>query len=149
MDIFRDICQHNIPFRLCGLMFLFIPVGMLVALVLYQRHTSLSARLPFPRIITKGVAPTDPENGLMLVLTAWYVIYFHSRLTLESLSCQRCHAHIVILVWVVRSIELLTPSNASPSPHRSSGPETHWIIPAFAGIVFGYSMTVIFMCFLA
>jgi len=31
----------------------------------------------------------------------------------------------------------------------SSGPETHWIVPALAGILFGYSMTAIFMCFLA
>ncbi|THH19253.1 hypothetical protein EW146_g1874 [Bondarzewia mesenterica] len=35
------------------------------------------------------------------------------------------------------------------SGFRTSGPETHWIAPALAGIAFGYSMMAIFMCFLA
>jgi hypothetical protein len=38
------------PFRLCGLMFFFIPVGMLVALALYQRLVNLLARLPPKRL---------------------------------------------------------------------------------------------------
>jgi len=73
LGIFRDICQHNIPFRLCGLIFLFIPVGMFVALILYQRLTNLSTRLPLPLhgFVTKDVALADPENELVLVLSAW------------------------------------------------------------------------------
>jgi len=114
---FHGICQHNIPFRLCGLMFLFIPVGMSVALVLYQYLTNLSIRLPLPlpKIVTKDLALTDPENGLVLVLSAWYAIYFRPWLPLKSHSCQYCHAHIVILVRVVRNITLITPFNALSS----------------------------------
>lgn len=78
LGVFGDICQHNIPFRLCGLMFLFIPAGMPLALVLCVRCTNLSSRLLLPGIVPKGWAPTDPENGLVLVLPAWYVIYFCS-----------------------------------------------------------------------
>jgi len=108
--------QHNIPFRLCGLMFLFIPVGMLVALILYQWLTNRSTRLPLPifGFVTKDVAPTDPENELVLVLSA-------------------CVAMPISLFWF----------------GWSSGPETHWVVPALAGIVFGYSMAAIFICFLA
>jgi hypothetical protein len=119
LGIFHDTCQHNIPFRLCGLMFLFIPVGMLVALILYQCLTNLSTRLPLPLpgIVTKDIALTDPENELVLVLSAWYAIYFRSWHPLESDYCQCCHAHIVILVRVVRNIVFITPSNAlSSSP---------------------------------
>lgn len=61
-------------------MFFFIPVGMVVALMLYQRLTILSAHLPLPLpgIVTKYVALIDPENELVLVLSAWYAIYFNS-----------------------------------------------------------------------
>ncbi len=88
LGVFRDICQHDIPFRLCGLMFLFIPVGMLVALILYQCFTNMTTRLPLPLlgIVTKHVALTDPENELVLVLSAWYAIHFRSWLPLESNS---------------------------------------------------------------
>lgn len=110
------VTQHNIPFRLCGLMFFFIFVGMLVALILYQRLTNLSTRLPLPLPgnLTKHVALTDPENDLVLDLSA-------------------CVVMPISLFWF----------------GWSSGPETHWIVPALAGIVFSYSMTAIFMCFLA
>jgi len=117
LGIFRDICQHNIPFRLCGLMFLFIPVGMVVALILYQCLINPSTRLPLPvpGIVTKDVALTDPENELVLVLSAWYAIYFRPWLPIEYHSCQCCHAHIVILVRVVRNMAFITPSNALSS----------------------------------
>ena len=123
-------------------MFLFIPVGMLVALILYQCLTNMSTRLrlPLPGIVTKDVAFTEPENELVLVLSAWYAIYFRSWLPLESYSCQCCHAHIVILVRVVRNI--VSVHNPFQRfiffPTRSSGPETHWVVPALAGILFGY-----------
>jgi hypothetical protein len=73
LGVFRNIYQHNIPFRLCGLMFLFIPVGMIVALILYQCLTNRSTRLSLPLLgfVMKDVAPTDPENELVLVLFAW------------------------------------------------------------------------------
>jgi hypothetical protein len=78
-------------------MFLFIPVGMLVVLVVYQYLTNLSTRLtlPLPGIVTKDV---------VLVLSARYTAYFRSWLPSESHSCQYCHVHIVILVRVVRNI---------------------------------------------
>jgi hypothetical protein len=115
MGVFRDLCRHNIPFRFCGLMFLFIPVGMLVALILYQCLTNMSTRLPlpFPGIVTRDVALTVPKNELVLVLSTWYyAVYFRSWL---PHSCQYCHADIVILVRVIRNIVFITPSNALSS----------------------------------
>jgi hypothetical protein len=102
LGAFRDICQHNIPFRFCGLVFLFVTVGMILALVLCQRLVNLCARLPLPGIVPKDRALTDPENYLVLASFAWYAIYFRSWLSLGSHPCQYCHAHIVILVRLVR-----------------------------------------------
>jgi hypothetical protein len=112
---FGNIWQHNIPFRFCGLMFLFIPLGMPLALILCQRCTDLSSRLPLPGIVPKGQALTSAENGLVLVLPAWYATH----------SCQRCHDCIVILVLVVRNIEFITPFDAS-YPRWVERARTHW-----------------------
>jgi hypothetical protein len=57
-------------------MFLFIPAGMLVSLVLYQRLVNLSTRVRLPGIIPKRLALTDPENNIVVGLSAWYAIYF-------------------------------------------------------------------------
>lgn len=57
-------------------MFLFIPAGMLVSLVLYQRLMDLSTRVRLPGIIPKRLALTDPENNIVVGLSAWYAIYF-------------------------------------------------------------------------
>ena len=85
-------------FRLSGLMFFFIPVGMLVASH-YQRLVNLSVRLSFPRVIMKRLLLTDPENDLVVGLSTWYAIY----------SYPRCfHDHIVGLFRMVRRIELVT-----------------------------------------
>ncbi|KAI0293552.1 MFS general substrate transporter [Russula brevipes] len=108
------IVQHKIPFHLCGVMFLFIPIGMLIVLALFQPLAKLFARLPLPGIVPKDMPLAEPESRLMFALSA-------------------CAAMPISLFWF----------------GWSSGPETHWIVPALAGILFGYSMTAIFMCFLA
>jgi hypothetical protein len=56
-------------------MFLFIPLGMFIALLLYQHLTRLFARLPLPGIVPKGMALDDSESNLKLVLSGWYVAY--------------------------------------------------------------------------
>jgi hypothetical protein len=62
-------------------MFLFIPLGMFIALLLYQRCVELFARLPFPGIVPKGMVLDLPESHLKLVLSGWYVVYFLSWLS--------------------------------------------------------------------
>jgi hypothetical protein len=60
-------------------MFLFIPLGMFIALILYQRLTELFARLPLPGVVPKDMVLEDFESHLKLVLSGWYVeIHFHS-----------------------------------------------------------------------
>lgn len=97
-------------FRLSGLMFFFIPMGMLVALALYQRIVNLSVRLPLPGVIPKRLLLTDPENDLVVGLSAWYAIY----------SYPQCfHDHIVVLFRMVRRLELVTISTIStPAWHQ-------------------------------
>jgi hypothetical protein len=120
MGVFRDVCQHNIPFRLCGLMFLCFSSFLWGCLWFssYINTSQICPRLPLPLpgIVTKDVVLTDPVNELVLVLSARYAAYFRSWLPLESHSCQYCHAHIVILVRVVRNLVFITPSNALSSP---------------------------------
>jgi len=130
-------------------MFLFIPLGMLIALILYQRFLELFARLPLPGIVPKDMVLEDFESHLKLVLSGWYAIYFHSCFSLASQPFQRCHAHISILVCVVSRADLIIIIDTSQVFCRSSGSETHWVVPALAGIVFGYSYTIIFLAFLA
>jgi hypothetical protein len=91
-------------FRLCGLMFLFIPLGMFTALLLYRRLTALLARLPLPGIVPKGMVLDDFETNLKLVLSGWYAIYFQFLVLLGPHSFQRCHARVFILVCVVGRI---------------------------------------------
>jgi len=95
-------------------MFLFIPVGMFVSLLLYQPLTRLFSRLPLPGIVPRGMVLDELESDLKLVLSG-------------------CVAMPISQLWFA----------------WSSGPETHWIVPALAGVLFGYSVTVIFMAFLA
>ena len=90
-------------------MFLFLPVGMLIALILYRRLVELFARLPLPGIVPKDMVLEDLESHLKLVLSGWYAIYFHSwfSLSLGSHPFQRCHAHISTLVCVVSRADLI------------------------------------------
>jgi len=104
--------QHNIPFRFCGAIFLFIPVGMVMAVVLHPLLTKLFDCLLLPGIQPKR--PDEVEQRLKAVIPA-------------------CVAMPMSLFWM----------------GYTSGPETHWFIPALAGVVFGYSMMEIFMCFFA
>ncbi|KAI0263386.1 MFS general substrate transporter [Gloeopeniophorella convolvens] len=108
------ITQHNIPFRLCGLMFLPIILGMFLIAGPYQYLTRLFARMPLPWIVPEGTELAPPELRLKLVLTA-------------------CIGIPISLFWF----------------GWTSGRETHWIAPALAGVLFGYSMLAIFMCFIA
>ena len=57
-------------------MFLFIPFGMFIALVLYQPLTELFSRLPLPGIVPRGMVLDELESDLKLVLTGWYATYF-------------------------------------------------------------------------
>ena len=107
--------QHNLQFRLCGLMFLFIPLGMIIALLSYQFLTELFARLPLPGIVPNGMVLDEPERNLKLVLSGWYAIYFHFLTLVVSHSVQRCHAHIFILVWLVGRIRF---SNSLSTLHN-------------------------------
>ncbi|KAH9958330.1 MFS general substrate transporter [Russula dissimulans] len=106
--------QHNIPFRYCGAMFLFIPVGMLMAVVLYPCLIKLFARLPLPGIKPKGRRLNEAERRLTVVIPA-------------------CVAMPISLLWL----------------GWTSGPETHWFIPALAGVLFGYSLMGIFISLFA
>ena len=63
-------------------MFLFIPLGMLAALLPYQRLAELFARLPLPGIVPTGMVLDEAESNLKLVLSGWYAIYSDSRLSL-------------------------------------------------------------------
>lgn len=108
------IAQHDIPFRLCGLLFLPIPIGQFLVVAPYERITRFFSQLPLPGIEKKGVTPQPAEARLKVVLSA-------------------CLLLPVSLFWFA----------------WTSGPETHWVAPALAGIAFGYSMMAIFMCFLA
>jgi len=105
--------QHNIPFRTCGAMFLFIPVGMLMAIVLYPRLTELFVRLPFPGIEPKGQKLDEVEQRLKVVIPAWYAIYFCFWLSRGDHYCQCCHANIITLAGVVCNIETII----TPAPH--------------------------------
>ena len=58
-------------------MFLFIPPGMFIALMVYQRFTELFARLPLPGIVPNDMVLEDPESHLKLVLSGSYASYFH------------------------------------------------------------------------
>lgn len=71
-------------FRFCGLMFLFIPLGMFTALLLYRPLTALLARLPLPGIVPKGMVLDDSETNLKLVLSGWYAIHFQLLILLET-----------------------------------------------------------------
>ncbi|KAI0314721.1 MFS general substrate transporter [Amylostereum chailletii] len=64
------IKQHNIPPRLCGLMFLPIPVGMLMMVAPYEYLTRWTARIPLPGIDPKGSKPHPAEQRLKVVLPA-------------------------------------------------------------------------------
>jgi hypothetical protein len=97
-------------------MFLFIPLGMFVSLLLYKRLTGLLARLPLPGIVPKGMVLDDSESNLKLVLSGWYAIYFQFLIFLRSHSFQRRHAHILILVCVVGRIDFSKPSSMPHSP---------------------------------
>ncbi|KAI0247926.1 MFS general substrate transporter [Lactifluus subvellereus] len=108
------ITQHNIPFRLCGVMFLPITVGMVIVPISYQYLTELFARLPLPGVVPKGKVLAPPESRLKLVISA-------------------CVVMPISLFWF----------------GWTSGPETHWVGPALAGLAFGYSVVVIFMCFIS
>ncbi|KAI0050890.1 MFS general substrate transporter [Auriscalpium vulgare] len=61
---------HNIPFRLCGLMFIPIPIGMLMIVGPYPQLTRLFARMPLPWIERKGVPLKPAESRLKVVLSA-------------------------------------------------------------------------------
>jgi hypothetical protein len=65
-------------------MFLFIPLGMIVALILYQRLLEVFARLPLPGVVPKDMVLEDLESQLKPVLSGWYAIYFHSWFSLAS-----------------------------------------------------------------
>ena len=58
-------------------------------------------------------------------------------------------ARVSLLVCLVRHNFASNHSHFDGLWCRTSGPETHWVAPALAGIAFGYSMMAIFMCFLA
>ena len=94
-------------------MFLFIPPGMFIALILYQRHTELFARLPLPGIVPKDMVLEDPESHLKLVLSGSYAIHFHFWFPSASHPFQRCHANMSILVCVVSRADLITIIDAS------------------------------------
>jgi len=95
-------------------MFLFIPLGMFIALILYQRLMELFTRLPLPGIVPKDMVLEDSESHLKLVLSG-------------------CAVMPISLFWFA----------------WSSGTTTHWVVPALAGVVFGYCITIIFVTFLA
>jgi len=57
-------------------MFLFIPLGMFIALVLYQPLTRLFSRLPLPGIVPRGMELDELESDLKLVLSGWYANYY-------------------------------------------------------------------------
>ncbi|OBZ67552.1 Polyamine transporter 2, partial [Grifola frondosa] len=92
--------QHGIPFQLCGILFLAISVGMLIAIVAFSSLVRLSEYIRIPLVERKGVVLPMEETHFKVVLSAW-----------------------------------------------SSGPETHWIAAALAGIPFGYANTAIFFSF--
>jgi hypothetical protein len=94
-------------FHRCGLTFLFIPLGIVIALVLSQRLTKLFDRLPLPGIVPKEVILEEYEGNLKLVLSGWYEIYIHSWPSSRSHSFQCCLADITILVWVVGSLDFM------------------------------------------
>jgi len=64
-------------------MFLFIPFGMLISLLLYQPLTRLFSRLPLPWIVPRGMVLDEPESHLKLVLSGWYATYFNSLFSLD------------------------------------------------------------------
>jgi len=69
-------------------MFLFIPIGMLIVLALFQPLAKLFARLPLPGIVPKDMPLAEPESRLMFALSAWYAIYFGSWLSFIAIySC--------------------------------------------------------------
>ena len=101
------------PFRLCGLMFLFIPLGMFVALILFQRLMEVFARLPLPGVVPKDTVLEDSESQLKLVLSGWYAIYLHPWFSLASHPLQRSPAHKSIMVCVVSRADLITVIDTS------------------------------------
>ena len=69
--VLSDVDQHNVPFRFCGAMFLFILVGLLIGLVLHPRLSDLLYDLPLPGIVPKGQRLDEAESRLKVVIPAW------------------------------------------------------------------------------
>ncbi|CAL1710981.1 unnamed protein product [Somion occarium] len=63
------IKQHGIPFQLCGLLFIGVTLGMLLAVFPYAWLIKTFRRLPLPGIDKPG-NETQPESTLKVVLTA-------------------------------------------------------------------------------
>ncbi|KAJ3480559.1 hypothetical protein NLI96_g8260 [Meripilus lineatus] len=64
------IDQHNIPFQYCGLMFLGILFGMLLAILPYTFLVNMSDRIFLPGIERRGVATPPVESRLKVVVSA-------------------------------------------------------------------------------
>lgn len=67
----RVALQHNIPFQYCGLMFLGILFGMLLAILPYTFLVNMSDRIFLPGIERRGVATPPVESRLKVVVSAW------------------------------------------------------------------------------
>lgn len=78
-------------------MFLFIPVGMFISLLLYRPLTRLFSRLPLPGIVPRGMVLDELESDLKLVLSGWYALYFDYLFSLD-LICFSV-AMPISLVW--------------------------------------------------
>ncbi|EMD31510.1 hypothetical protein CERSUDRAFT_119731 [Gelatoporia subvermispora B] len=64
------IQQHGIPFQLCGLMFLGVSLGMVIAIVVHPYLVRLSERIPLPGIERSGADRHPEETHLKVVLLA-------------------------------------------------------------------------------
>ncbi|TBU25470.1 MFS general substrate transporter [Dichomitus squalens] len=106
--------QHDIPFELCGLMFLFVLFGMVLSVVTFDTMLKISERMRIP--VVERIDPGLPaeETQLKIVIPA----------------CLLLPASLFWFAW-------------------SSGPGTHWIVPALAGIPFGYATLSMFFAFTA
>ncbi|THH32230.1 hypothetical protein EUX98_g1963 [Antrodiella citrinella] len=62
--------QHNIPFQLCGLMFLGIAIGMALAVIPYPFILRMSQKIFIPGIERRDVPTPPQENSLKVVLPA-------------------------------------------------------------------------------
>ncbi|KAI0761317.1 MFS general substrate transporter [Trametes elegans] len=108
------IQQHHIPLQLCGLLFLFVSLGMIISVVLFGPLVRLSEWVRVPLI--------ERED--------------------KRLPMEETHLKVVIIACLLLPVSLFWFA-------WTSGPETHWIAPALAGIPFGYANTTIFFCFSA